>query len=180
MKATKLDILFGAVAVGLTVLLLGTRLFNYMQLQSDADEMYRNLQSISTAVHEFKAQTGEWFPEATSASAMFSFPDPFNFPRVSDQYQGLEDQWFSTENNHNMIVQLVRFDSERANRVTRHLFQHALSDGEPFIRILLPYGNETTTDTRILLMLQDQLPPQSLAEVDDHYFVLDLRQLNDV
>ncbi len=178
MNPTRLDTFLVSLAVGLTILLLCTRLFNYLQLQAEADQIHSNIQAIAETVHEFKEQTGQWFPQK-AASEEYTFPDPFRYHHVATKYQGLEERWFTPGQNHGIIIQLVRFDSSKESRLTRHIFETALKNGEPYIRMLLHNRDSMETKSTVVMMLQNKLPAGTLAEINDHYFVVDIRELQD-
>ncbi|MEK9823965.1 MAG: hypothetical protein VW840_17500, partial [Gammaproteobacteria bacterium] len=60
-----------------------------------------------------------------------------------------------------------------------HLFEVPYQQDEPYLRVLLDYGARGQVETEIMMRVQEQLPDGILGEVDDHYYVVDLRKLID-
>jgi hypothetical protein len=176
-KATRLDLLLIGIALVLTVVALTWRGLEYWRINSQTDEVFQNILAVAHAVHEYHDSTGRWFPEENDEGRPVQlYPDPFHHRKISTSYQGLDERWLWLENNYGMVLQLIKFDESRV-RISRYLFDESLGDGEPYIRILLDYGKNSQTETRLLMQLQDKLPAGAMIELDDHYFVIDVRQL---
>ncbi len=177
MKATRLDILLIGVALTLTALALAWRGLEVRQIAQQASDVDSNIQAVAAAVHQYHEETGQWFPEEqTEDRPAQIYPDPFHHHLRPTSYQGLDERWLWFENNHGMLLQLVRFSG---NSLSPHLFNETFKEGEPYLRILLDYGLQEQSETHILMRLERELPQGSIVELDDHYFVIDIRQLGD-
>ena len=174
---TRLDGLLISIALSLACLALVYRGYEYWVLDQRADQVIENIENVAKAVHHYHEQTGRWFPVEQEDRPAQIYPDPFHHSIMSTTYQGLDERWLWLENNFGMVLQLVRFEIDSETRVTQHVFDESMKDGEPYLRLLLDYGKRSKTDTRVLMALQDRLPAGALSELDDHYYVLDIRNL---
>ena len=66
------------------------------------------------------------------------------FNKNKFHYQGLDERWLWRENNQGLVLQLVRFDSLAPYPFIR---AHYKND-EPYLRILLDYGERFAIESR--------------------------------
>ena len=149
-----------------------------LRLTSAANQTAENIHAITAAVRHYHSNTGRWFPEQegqeTQTQAPQMYIDIFNKNKF--HYQGLDERWLWRENNQGLVLQLVRFDSNSS--LPTHLFDAHYKNDEPYLRILLDYGERFAIESEILMRVQKQLPDGALAEIDDHYYIVDLRRLS--
>lgn len=155
--------------------LIAHRIYQQATLAQAAGELTDNIYAVAGAVHRYHDNTGEWFPDAavTHGSALYINP----FDDNAEPYQGLDTRHLWRENNHGVVLQLKGFTANQA--LPAHTFATPFSPGEPYLRLLLEYSERGQIQSEILLRVQANLPPGVLAELDDHYYVIDLRSLND-
>ncbi len=172
---TRFDILLVIMPLALALLLGGHRIYEHVRYERAADQVEENITEIATAVSSFHYQTGNWFPAASNARQVRVYLDPFHVQGMD--YQGLDQELLWRENNFGMVLQLVRFDPALDRAIPIHIFDVPFETGEPYLRVLIDYGANMPVEREILLRVQSRLPDKSLAEIDDHYYVIDLRRL---
>lgn len=172
----RLDILLIGFALLVILAVLGQRVFQHQQLSAEAEEVHGNIISSADAVEKFFRNTNSWFPSVDQQNAITRvYNDPFNDNEVI--YQGLDLTRLSIDANHGLVLQLVRYDSSLDGVVPKHLFETPFGNGDPYLRILTDYGSQATREAEVLKRVQSRLPAQSIAEVDDHLYIVDLRRL---
>lgn len=176
MPWTRLDILLTALALLLAALMLAHTGYEFIRADRAADQVWENIQGVSSAVERYRQKTGMWFPPTESGKfAGRVFPDPFHPDGA--KYQGLDEKLLWFENNFGIISQLTRFDPAVDRTIPANLFEKPFLPGEPYLRVLVDYGKQNQVEESILLRVQTRLPEGALAELDDHYYVIDLRRL---
>ena len=176
MQWTKLDLVLVACAVLISLAVIVNRFSQHYQFESAARELADNIYSVAESVGKYHDKTGDWFPASNGSSGeMLVYPDPFN--PGAKPYQGIPAEVLSRQNNAGLVMQLVRFQPESDSAFPVHLFEVSFRAGEPYLRILLDYGARGQAETEILMRVQERLPSGIVGEVDDHYFIVDLRRL---
>lgn len=178
MPWTKLELSLVSIAVLLTVLTLGYRTYQHFYFERAAREVTGHIYEIAKATKNYEQKTGRWFPlESTDGRSVQIFPDPFHDD--SPTYQGLNEAILERENNHGIVLQLAQFTTSQNATMPVHLFNVPYQRGQPYLRVLIDYGDQSQVETEILMRVQKKLPSGSIAERDDHYYVIDLRELSD-
>jgi len=181
MAWTRLDRVLVVIPIVLFLMVLGWRAYVLLQLNDAADQVAENIRSVAKAAENYQAGTGRWFPldaeEVGGARRVMIYMDVFDESNPS--YQGLNDAWLRRENNSGLVLQLVKYELETSD-LPGHLFAVPYVDGEPYLRVLLDYGSRFLAESEIMLRVQALLPAGAIAEVDDHYYVVDLRRLVNV
>lgn len=173
---THLDRLLTGAALLITFALVGHRLYEHFRFEHAADQVFTNITAVADAVSTYHSNTGRWFPVSRGEnSRMRVFLDPFH--EAVPEYQGLNQEWLWRENNFGMVLQLVRFDPKLDQAIPIHLFLKSYQLNQPYLRVLTDYGPGNQAETEVLIRVQNKLPEGSVAEVDDHYYVIDLRRL---
>ena len=176
MPWTRFELLLASMAVLLTVLMLGHRTQQYLYFENAADDITSNITLIAKSVETYHSKTQRWFPIDTETNAeLFVFPDPFNIGTL--EYQGLDKSVLKREANAGIILQLVRFTPEINQAVPVHLFDTPFQLNDPYLRVLLDYGQLNQAETETLMRVQERLPAGAIAELDDHHYVIDIRRL---
>ena len=178
MPWNRLELLLVGLAVTMTILLIGHRSYQHLYLERATDQISANIHDIAKGIQTYHRKTGRWFPKDVNGSGSIRvFPDPFH-PNSPD-YQGLEASSFDRASNYGVVLQLVRFDPTKDTVVPVHLFEAPFARDEPYLRLLLDYGERSQVETEILIRVQARLPLHAIGEVDDHYYVVDIRRLFD-
>lgn len=176
MRWTLLDLIAVASAALLSLAIAGYRGWQHYEMEMAAHLVTDNILAVARTVDEYHAQTGRWFPPGESAAPVVKiYPDPFNAD--AKPYQGLDIKRLRRENNAGMVMQLVQFQPKRDRSLPLHLFEVPYLPDQPYLRILLDYGSRGQVETEILMRVQEKLPESILGEIDDHYYVVDLRRL---
>ena len=170
---TRLDLLAVGTALLISLVMLGDRLYTHLKLEQSAGSVAINLFAIADAVNEYHEHTGRWFPEELDDRPLNIFPDPFH--ENSPSYQGLNEAWMLRENNAGLLLQLVRFDPDIETQI--HLFDAPLREHEVYLRILLDYDDEGKIESESMILLRNQLPQNTMVQIDDHYFAIDMKRL---
>ncbi len=176
MKPTRLDLGLAGIALLITLLLIAHQITRDLSLQSQAREVAANITAVAETVSIYYQKTGRWFPDNPNNQRIYDNP----FDESAVPYQGLDVTRLHRDANAGMVLQLVRYEPTIDRAFFRHPFRVPLAPGEPFLRVLLDYGSSGQTETLVLLRLQELLPPESLVEIDDHYFIIDIRALINV
>ncbi|MCB1646906.1 MAG: hypothetical protein KDI36_15710 [Pseudomonadales bacterium] len=176
---TKADLLLTGLAILLSVSMLGYRGFQQIRYELEADKVAQNILAVADAVKQFHDNTGRWFPKPKETETrMRVYLDPFH--ETTPDYQGLNQEWLWRENNFGMVLQLVKFSPDFDTSLTRHLFAKPFLNHQPYLRILLDNSPKSLDEMEILFRVQNRLPEGSIANVDDNYYVVDLRRLINV
>lgn len=179
MPWTRLDFGLTMLALLLALLVLGHRAYELFYLNSAAGQVMGNIEQVAESVEKYHNKTGRWFPPAdTNWSGAQVYPDPFHHDRT--RYQGLDEELLWFEHNFGIVLQLIRFDAAGVLTVPANLFEQPFRFDEPYLRVLLDYDSEGRVEIEILDRLESRLPQGALAELDDHYYVIDLRRIIDV
>lgn len=175
MRWTRLELVLISTAVLLSLLMLGYRSYQYFQFENAADQITSRILQIAGAVETYHEKTGRWFPiDPETNSEIRVFPDPFD--DKMPEYQGLDQTVLDRESNSGVILQLVRFSPDRNQSVPVHLFDSPFQANDPYLRVLLDYGQLNQAESETLIRVQERLPAGSIAELDDHYYVIDIRR----
>lgn len=176
MAWTRLDFILVSAAVLISLAVISYRVSQHTRFETDATSITTNIETVAAAVEKYRGNTGRWFPvDLENSTSVLVYPDPFR--PGAKPYQGLPAEILSRDNNAGLVMQLVRFEPEADPVFPVHLFDRPYEAGEPYLRILLDYGKRGQTETEILMRAQSRLPANSIGEVDDHYYVVDLRRL---
>jgi len=179
MPWTRLDLALVASALVISLAVIAYRVSQHTRFENAAADIISNVYTVAGAVNQFHGNTGRWFPAGTTGEDRTQvYPDPFH--PDAKPYQGLAAETLSRDNNAGLVIQLVEFQPEADPAFPVHLFSQPYRAGEPYLRILLDYGERGQTETEILIRAQNRLPANIIGEVDDHYYVIDLRRLIDV
>ena len=176
MSWTKWDLTLVTLALSVAFVIAGYRGWQHYQLEKAAIEVTTNVFEVAGSVKDFRSKTGQWFPASNGESARVRiYPDPFS--PDARPYQGLETELLSRDKNTGLTLQLVRFEPSKDRLFPIHLFDTPYQKDEPYLRVLLSYGRLGQVETEIMMRVQSKLPPGSLGEIDDHYYVIDMRKL---
>jgi hypothetical protein len=175
MRWTRLELTLVSLAVLLSLLMLGHRTYQHLYFENAADQITSRILQIAGAVETYHEKTGHWFPmNPETNSEIRVFPDPFD--DEMPEYQGLDQTVLEREGNAGVILQLVRFAPDQYQAVPVHLFSSPFKANEPYLRVLLDYGQLNQAETETLIRVQARLPAGAIAELDDHYYVIDIRR----
>lgn len=175
MRWTRLELTLVSLAVLLSLLMLGHRTYQHLYFENAADQITSRILQIAGAVETYHEKTGRWFPmDAKTNSEIRVFPDPFD--DEMSEYQGLDQAVLERGSNSGVILQLVRFAPGQYHAVPPHLFESQFQENEPYLRVLLDYGQLNQAETEMLMRVQARLPAGAIAELDDHYYVIDIRR----
>ncbi|MGB0692978.1 MAG: hypothetical protein ACPGPD_09710 [Pseudomonadales bacterium] len=178
MQWTRMDLAAVALASLISVFVIAYRSWLHYEYETAANQVTANVLAVAASVHDFHENTGRWFPMATGRKdRVQAYPDPFH--PDARPYQGLDVERLRRENNSGLVLQLVRHQPRKDRAFPLHLFEVPYQQDEPYLRVLLDYGGRGQVETEIMMRVQEQLPDGILGEVDDHYYVVDLRKLID-
>lgn len=175
---SRLDVALVSLALVLTMALLGYRVVQHQQLSSAAQQVHNNILDTASSVNQLFIHTDHYFPISEGNTSTRIYNDPFDVKEST--YQGLDLKKLKPGSNHGLVLQLVRFDAAEDKLVGQHLFNISFQDGDPYLRIFTDYGKNSRVESEILHRLENSLPPQSLVEIDDHLYAVDLRRLLNV
>lgn len=179
MPWTRLDLAVVLTAALISATVISYRTWQHLTFGFAAKEILETITTVATTVEQYRKKSGDWFPPSEAGDRRVQvYPDPFN-PNAKP-YQGLDTELLSQENNAGLVIQLARFQHGVTTDFPVHLFHEPYLDGEPYLRVLLDYGKRGQVETEILIRVQDALPDHVFGEVDDHYYVIDLRRLMNV
>lgn len=175
MSWTRFEVSMISLALLLGFSMLSYRTYQHIYFERAASQIVANINQIADAVENYEKRTGDSFPlSADGESYIRLFPDPFSSATVD--FQGVDAELFDRANNHGIVLQLVRFSVQRDRPVPIHLFETPYQVGEPYLRLLLQYGSQGQVESEILIRAQNRMPAFSIGEIDDHYYVVDLRR----
>lgn len=172
MRWTRLDVTLVVVPLIVAALFIGNRLYGEFRLYRAATQVVEHIESIAGAVETFHDHTGRWFPDGMRVYLS-------RFTEEPGSYQGIQPEWLYLENNAGMVMELVRYDAIRDRNLPYHLFAEPFQTGEPYMRILLDYGESHREEAVVLSRVHDKLPAKSMSKVNDHLYILDLRRVID-
>ncbi|MFT7246004.1 MAG: hypothetical protein ACI82A_003375 [Candidatus Azotimanducaceae bacterium] len=176
MPWTRFDLLLVSLAVLLMVLMIGYRTEQNLYFANAADDVTSKIAQVAEAVETYHDKTNRWFPMGGATNEeILVFPNPFDHDLP--EYQGLDKTVLERKGNYGIILQLVRFSPELNNAVPVHLFNVPFQPSDPYLRVLLDYGQINQRETETLKRVQARLPIGSFAEIDDHHYVIDIRRL---
>jgi hypothetical protein len=179
MPWNRFELLLVFIAVLLTVVMLGYRTQQHLRLENAADDITSKIFQVAEAAETYHEKTQRWFPvDAETNAEILVFPNPFDDDQP--EYQGLDKAVLEREGSTGVILQLVRFAPELDNAVPVHLFDSPFQSNDPYLRVLLDYGQLGQAETETLIRVQERLPTGSIAELDDHHYVIDIRRLFNV
>ena len=178
MSWTKFELTMISLALLLGFSMISYRSYQHYYYESAAEQLVANIEKIASSVANYEKRTGRYFPISADGEAFVRlYPNPFD--SVSVDFQGVDAALFDRGNNNGIVLQLVRFDLARDRPVSVHLFETPYQVGEPYLRLLLQYGSQGQVESEILIRAQSRMPLFSLGEIDDHYYVVDLRRFLD-
>lgn len=179
MPWTRFELVLVAIAVLLSVMMLGYRTQQYLYFENAADDITSNIFEVAQAVETYHEKTQRWFPiDVETNTRILVFPDPFHAGKL--EFQGINKAVLDRQANAGVILQLVRFAPELNHAVPVHLFDSPFQPNDPYLRVLLDYGELNQAETETLMRVQERLPVGTIAELDDHHYVIDIRRLFNV
>ncbi|MFT4721580.1 MAG: hypothetical protein ACI9SB_002757 [Candidatus Azotimanducaceae bacterium] len=171
---TRLDLMAVTLALVFPIITTGSLITTYLQSYWAETQVLSNVEGIAGVLREYHQATGRWFPlPDTEHDQARLYLNPFD--DNAPQYQKLNEEWLWRENNHGMVLQLVNYDEVKDRWLSEQVFLRPFQHGEPYLRILLDYGDAGGQESNILRRLEDEYAEDILAKLDDHLYVLDLR-----
>lgn len=181
MRWTRLDLLLVIFPLAVGFVITAERIHVGYGLASQASQVTENIDRIANAVEKYRANTGSWFPplneDEPRADSNLVYLNVFDME--AEVFQGLLDEWFYIENNAGLILQLARFHADTAPIVAKHTFDRPFAEGDPYLRLMIGYGDRMPEEDRILSMVRERMPAGSFVRIDDHFYLIDLREVID-